>query len=109
MRLEDALKGNVLEGILDDSREVFVMEDAVADSQDGGALNSSEIRERRLVTSSPVILVFGELCIVINVLGTLGVDADWQEVGVEPWSRGEVARGLIEPEEELAGRLGDGS
>ena len=44
MRFEDALKGNVLEGILDDSREVFVMEDAVADSQDGGALNRSEIR-----------------------------------------------------------------
>ena len=51
----------MLEGVMDNFGEVFVMEDAVADCQDGRALDSSEIREWRLVTSPPVILVLGEL------------------------------------------------
>ena len=91
----------MLEGVLEESGEVFIMEDAVADCEESGALNSSEIGEGSVVIKSMLVIVMlRELCVVDHVPGV--VVAGGQEVGADgSWSRSEAAGNLVEPEEKL--------
>ena len=80
------------------------MEDAVADCEESGALNSSEIREGSVVIKSMLVIVmFRELCVVDHVpVVVVVVVTGGQEVGADgSWSRSEAAGNLVEPEEKL--------
>ena len=80
------------------------MEDAVADCEESGALNSSEIREGSVVIKSMLVIVMlRELCVVDHVpVVVVVVVTGGQEVGADgSWSRSEAAGNLVEPEEKL--------